>query len=394
MSNSIASRILDAYEQLLNLGTENVVEIGVSVQIPQIPEASLLLLCDAAISRFAAQPIYLELTGEYYVVGDTHGNLIDLLRILYQMHRPPFSNILFLGDFVDRGPFSIEVVTLVLALTCSYPDCVHIIRGNHEFGPVNRVYGFYDEVMSIYKSEALWKRFQDAFAWMPFAAVINQRIFCVHGGISQHLPDVKQLARYERPIHDLEDPALIDLVWADPSSYYQGYGISRRGISYGFGAEATRIFLKTNHFLKIIRAHEFVMAGVEECHGGNVVTVFSTSTGADNGRNLIGFLKIDEKNESKPTVLYPGPAIARADALFKAWLEPHQRRTGGELKASPSFLQNGLLIARRSSDAKRKSLSPSRSMGLDSLVRGGKRMSDLGVVEPPSMLLAGEFQED
>ena len=83
------------------------------------------------------------------VVGDIHGNLTDLVRILLANGLPPVARYLFLGDFVDRGPFSIEVISLILALKVLYPECIYIIRGNHEVRDVNRIYGFHDEIEKL-----------------------------------------------------------------------------------------------------------------------------------------------------------------------------------------------------------------------------------------------------
>jgi protein phosphatase len=368
MHTAISPRILDAYSQLLCLGSENVEEIGTKVPIPQFSEDALLRLCDAAIGRLSQQPINLEITGDIYIIGDVHGNLVDLLRCLYQMPRPPFSHLLFLGDYVDRGPFSIECVTLILTLLVQYPDCVFAIRGNHEFGAVNRVYGFFDEVMSVYKSEALWNRFQDVFAWMPFTAIVNRRFCCVHGGISQHLPRLSDLERYERPIYECEDPVIIDLVWSDPSTFYQLYGSSRRGIGSGYGPEASANFLRANRFSKIIRGHEYVLKGLEEAHGGLVVTVFSTSTGSDTGRNLVGLLKLTESNEHQPIILAPGPVLKRAETNFKPFVEMAKPSGPLRLSSSSQLLKKGTNVAKLRTESVLK-ITGTRSLGVEHILK-------------------------
>jgi diadenosine tetraphosphatase ApaH/serine/threonine PP2A family protein phosphatase len=375
----VASRVLDAYKQLISLGSDNVEEIGVKIPIPSFREITLLALCDAAIHTFVHQPLHLELTGEFYIIGDLHGNLIDLLRVLYQMHRPPFSQIIFLGDFVDRGPFSLEVITLVLAFACCYPDSVYIIRGNHEFGSVNRVYGFFDEIMSVYQSETLWARFQDVFAWMPLTALVNRRVFCVHGGISQRALHLKDMSHLQRPIYEFEDPLIADLVWSDPSMFHPLFAVSRRGVGFEFGVEAITNFLKANHLIRVVRAHQFCKGGIEDYLNGNITTVFSTSTGADNGRNLIGLLKLTEANEFKQTILYPGPSILRSEAQFKEEVAVQRLRKGDGTKAltssSQNLVKNGLMLARRSTDVKRKKgLSPTRSLTLDHLQSSSLRL--------------------
>jgi diadenosine tetraphosphatase ApaH/serine/threonine PP2A family protein phosphatase len=271
------------------------------------------------------------LEGEYHVIGDLHGNLIDLLRILYQFPGPPDSKVLFLGDIVDRGPFSTEVTTLILALVCAYPDSVSIIRGNHEFPTVFYTYGFRDEITAVYESSELWNHFQQVFAWMPIAAVVNDTCFCVHGGISEHFATVKSIARLQRPIYSFDGVGLTDLLWSDPSMACEKYGHSPRGIGRTYGPGAVRVFLDTNNLLRIIRAHGTIVEGVQTTCNGKVTTVFSTSTGGPSRRNMIGFLKLSSTDFRRPfaaVTLPPGPIVTREQARFKNCCEQTTVRVG------------------------------------------------------------------
>ena len=118
------------------------------------------------------------------VVGDIHGQFHDLLEMFKMGGYAPDTNYLFLGDYVDRGYYSVETVTLVVALKVRYPDRVTIIRGNHESRQITQVYGFYDECMRKYGHAGIWKAFTDLFDYMPLTAVIENQIFCPHGGLS------------------------------------------------------------------------------------------------------------------------------------------------------------------------------------------------------------------
>lgn len=121
-----------------------------------------------------------------------------MLRLFDYGGFPPKTNYLFLGDYVDRGKQSIETISMLMAYKIKYPENFFLLRGNHESEVVNRLYGFYDECKRRY-SLKLWKMFTDMFNWMPIAAIIDDKIFCVHGGLSPELTTLDQLMKISRP---------------------------------------------------------------------------------------------------------------------------------------------------------------------------------------------------
>ena len=121
-------------------------------------------------------------------------------------------------DYVDRGKQSIETISLLLAYKIQYPENFFILRGNHESAGINRIYGFYDECKRRY-SIKLWKIFSDVFNCLPVSAVIDEKILCMHGGLSPELQDLQQIADLRRPC-DIPDVGLLcDLLWSDPSTH-------------------------------------------------------------------------------------------------------------------------------------------------------------------------------
>ena len=102
------------------------------------------------------------------------------------------ASFLFLGDYVDRGKNSLETIILLLAYKVKFKENFFLLRGNHECGQINRIYGFYDECKRRY-SIRIWKEFQDVFNCMPIAALIDDKILCMHGGLSPELVAVNQL---------------------------------------------------------------------------------------------------------------------------------------------------------------------------------------------------------
>lgn len=188
-------------------------------------------------------------------VGDIHGQYKDLLRLFEYGGYPPAANYLFLGDYVDRGKQSLETICLLLAFKIRYPDKIFLLRGNHEDAKINRIYGFYDECKRRFNVR-LWKMFTDCFNCLPVAAVIDEKILCMHGGLSPDLQNLKQIREISRPT-DIPDYGLLcDLLWSDPDPSVEGWADSDRGVSCTFGADKVNEFLDKNDLDLICRGHQ------------------------------------------------------------------------------------------------------------------------------------------
>ncbi|XP_027849331.2 uncharacterized protein LOC114128921 [Aphis gossypii] len=243
-------------------------------------ESRIRTLCVDARRAFLRQPMLLRLQAPIKVVGDLHGQFCDLIRLFDVTGRPPKADFLFLGDFVDRGPQSVEVITLLLALKIRYPENVHLLRGNHECRAVNIRYGFYRECRSRYgllTGTRLWRAFNRTFDCMPVAAVISGLIFCTHGGLSPDLQHMAQIDRIRRPTTVPRRGMLCDLLWSDPAAVpIQGWRKNvRRNVSYVFGADRVADFLSRFRLQMVVRAHQCVDGGYQYFAGRKLVTVFS-----------------------------------------------------------------------------------------------------------------------
>jgi len=182
-----------------------------------LSDSEIKLLCNRVRPiLLQQQPMLLELEAPIKICGDVHGQYTDLLRLFEYGGFPPVSNYLFLGDYVDRGKQSIETICLLLAYKIQYPENFFILRGNHESAGINRIYGFYDECKRRY-SIKLWKIFSDVFNCLPAAALVDEKILCMHGGLSPELKDLQQIADITRPC-DVPDMGLLcDVLWSDPA---------------------------------------------------------------------------------------------------------------------------------------------------------------------------------
>lgn len=186
------------------------------------------LLCDQAEKLFREEPTVLRVDAPVKIFGDLHGQFGDLMRLFEEYGAPSMTgdityiDYLFLGDYVDRGRHSLETMCLLLALKVEYPRHVHLIRGNHEDEDINSLFGFRDECMDRLSPNGglkVWKRFNDLFNWLPLAAVVADKIVCMHGGIGRVIETLAQIEELQRPI-SLKDGNQVytDLLWSDPTT--------------------------------------------------------------------------------------------------------------------------------------------------------------------------------
>ena len=239
-----------------------------------LPEPMIVKIVKASRELFMQQPMLVEITAPVNICGDTHGQYADLLHLFDIGGFPPDSNYLFLGDYVDRAKQSIEVITLCLCYKLLYPESFFLLRGNHECASLNRIYGFFDECKRRY-SVKLWRTFADCFMCMPVAALVADRIFCMHGGLSPDLNNLGQVFEIRRPCDVPDEGLLCDLLWSDPDPTVPGWGYNMRGVSYTFGHDVIAEFLDVNKLDLICRAHQVVEDGYEFQANRKLVTIFS-----------------------------------------------------------------------------------------------------------------------
>lgn len=179
-----------------------------------------------------------------------------------------------MGDFVDRGFYSVETFLLLLALKVRYPDRITLIRGNHESRQITQVYGFYDECLRKYGSVNVWRYCTEIFDYLSLSAIIEDKVFCVHGGLSPSINTLDQIRTIDRKQEVPHDGAMCDLMWSDPEDI-DGWGLSPRGAGYLFGGDVVENFNNTNNLNLICRAHQLVMEGHKSMFDNSLITVWS-----------------------------------------------------------------------------------------------------------------------
>ncbi|KAM7279332.1 hypothetical protein ACFE04_006466 [Oxalis oulophora] len=231
------------------------------------------------------------------ICGDIHGQFYDLKELFRMGEDCPQTNYLFLGDYVDRGHHSVETFLLLLALKVRYPDRITLLRGNHETCSITKVYGFYDECLRKYGcSTNVWKYCTDLFEYLSLSALVENEIFCVHGGLSPDIYTIDQIRAIDRKIEVPHEGPMCDLLWSDPDDTIgaDGWGINPRGCGYLFGASAVHKFIHKNKLFFICRAHQLAMEGYNWMFNDQLVTVWSAPNYCYRCGNVASILQLDE----------------------------------------------------------------------------------------------------
>ncbi|KAF9907609.1 hypothetical protein BX616_000375 [Lobosporangium transversale] len=297
----------DMISRLLDAGYSGRISKGICLK-----NSEILYICQCAREVFLSQPTLIELNAPVKIVGDIHGQYTDMLRLFEMCGFPPSANFLFLGDYVDRGKMSLETILLLFCYKIKYPENFFLLRGNHECANVTRVYGFYDECKRR-ASIKMWRAFVDVFNCLPLAAIVANKIFCVHGGLSPNLSTMDDIRAIRRPT-DVPDFGLLnDLLWSDPSDTAADWEDNERGVSYCFGRSIIQKFLNRHDFDLVCRAHMVVEDGYEFFNDRTLVTVFSAPNYCGEFDNYGAVMSVNEDLLCSFELLKPiDPETARA----------------------------------------------------------------------------------
>ena len=264
-----------------------------------VPEDKVTNIMLKTMEVLYSEPNILVLESPIVIVGDIHGQLEDLLH-LFDCAKDKGADVqntryLFMGDYVDRGYYSMNTLLLLLVYKLKYGG-VYLLRGNHESRYTSQLYGFYNEVILNYGHAGPWNLANDLFDLLPICALIDNDIFSVHGGLSPDLPMIEMISTIERQKEIPQSGGFADLCWSDPDDDCTQWRPSPRGAGYIFGLEQTKQFTHLNRLSFITRSHQLVQEGYKsffqdaKLKAGILIDVWSAPNYEYRSGNMASFL--------------------------------------------------------------------------------------------------------
>jgi len=228
---------------------------------------------------------FVEEASSIMVVGDIHGDIDTLIQIFSQARIPERLGerntlLVFLGDYIDRGPAQIEVLALVTLLKAMHSGRVILMRGNHEPPPGLNPYphDFPSRLLSLYGGEGrgIYRRFYEDFQLMPYATVVPGRLLMMHGGLpTYNYMEAGTLEEYLEAGREPSPRLLEEILWNDPDDTVDEWMPSPRGAGRLFGPKVTERVCRVFGCSLVVRGHQSCMEGYRYNHGGRVLTLFS-----------------------------------------------------------------------------------------------------------------------
>ncbi|XP_065180930.1 serine/threonine-protein phosphatase 6 catalytic subunit-like [Sycon ciliatum] len=284
--------------------------IDIAKECKYLPENDLRKLCeyvcDLLLEEGNVQPVSTPVT----ICGDIHGQFYDLEELFRVGGAVPDTSYIFMGDFVDRGHYSLETLTRLLTLKAKYPDRITLLRGNHESRQITHVYGFYDECLKKYGNANAWIYCCRVFDLLTVAAIVDEEILCVHGGLSPFVKTLDQVRTIERCMEIPHQGAFCDLVWSDPDDV-DTWAVSPRGAGWLFGGKVTDEFVHINNIGLICRAHQLVNQGYRFMFDDKLITVWSAPNYCYRCGNVASILECETTTKYEPKVFRAVPASER-----------------------------------------------------------------------------------
>ncbi|EAY19519.1 Ser/Thr protein phosphatase, putative [Trichomonas vaginalis G3] len=316
MSSREILAIFDRFQETLEIDVDNVSTRRSTLTMPLLDSSDVKLIFETALDLVKKTGPLAKIQSPCVIIGDLHGHFLELIRFIQKFGLPIEKTFVFLGDIIDRGEFSIETISFIFLLKCIYPNNVVIIRGNHEFHSIFTHNGFFNDILSHPIEHIAFTMLARTLSFLPLAGVIDNKYFCVHGGIGPNV-SLESISKIELPAETFDDPIINCLVWSDPDQAISGFKKSPRGQGVLFGEDLLTEFLKENNLQLIIRAHEVQYEGVAVLFGGKVYSVYSASNYCGNVENYGGCLSISTTGDITIDKFPPLQYYRRCFTIFK-----------------------------------------------------------------------------
>ena len=275
-------------------------------------------LITEALNQLKASSPLIKLRSPVKIFGSINGQYNDLMRYFSLFGRPSelkgdieSCDYLFLGNFTNRGAFSLETVCLLLALKIKYNGHFHLLRGNQEDIEISKLYGLADECKEKLKEDinqpnSIFQQLCNLFEYLPLAAVINNQIFCAHSGISKNGLYLKEIQRLTFPIKIKSCQIAKDLLWNTPNIYENTNFNKLFPIEYKpeqFNANSLDTLFNNNKLKLMIRSHDVCQKGIGNCFGDRLITIFSSTNYCGVYQNAGAIIFIKKSYEIQPKIL-------------------------------------------------------------------------------------------
>jgi len=259
------------------------------------------------------------------IFGNLFGQYYDLMRYFEAYGNPsdfnPMGDInintyVFLGDYCDRGLYSLETIFLLFALKVRYPESIVLLRGHHEDENVNKKLGLFEDCEKRMNDPLLFSKINAIFDILPLACTIDNKILCVHGGIGSRLNFLSEITKIQKPfsifqeVKSAEQQIIIDILYSEYSEDVQELSlneerdVSKLGFITKYGKERVSKFLGENGLSLLVCSHSWVPEGVKAYNQDKVVVVYSASNYMDKAANIAGILNVTKNcNQIIPKLL-------------------------------------------------------------------------------------------
>ena len=272
-------------------------------------EGEIHLIIANAIEILSTEPALKKVSSPVTICGDIRGQFYDFLEIFHVGGNVPDTNYLFLGNYIDTTYCSLETFLLIIALKARYPNRITLLRGYREMREQSIFYGFYDECQCKYKNSEVWKMCCDVFDYLPISAVINDKIFCVHSGLSPDITSIDQINLIDRKNMSTKSGVIYDFVSSHPNNFDDAdeFCWFDKGNNYLFSKDAVAKFNKQNKIDLIVRSHDIIMEGYLYMFNDQLVTIFSAPNFRYHYKNNASILECDDNLSKKFHVFQSSP---------------------------------------------------------------------------------------